>query len=336
MEPSLYLLSWKIAPALAAGNTVVAKPSEVTPLTAHLLAERCVEAGLPPGVLNILHGMGPAVGAPLCAHEKIAAISFTGSTRVGREIARGAGERFKKVSLELGGKNATLVFADADLDLAARECVRAAFSNQGQICLCGSRILVEHSIHQRFAARLIEQVRALRVGDPREPGTDQGAVVSRAHFDKVMSCIALARSEGGHFLCGGNRVQVPGRCANGLFIEPTLIEDLGPHTRTNQEEISARSRRCRSSLGEAHALELANAVRYGLAASVFTRDLSRAHRVAAQLRCGIVWVNCWLLRDLRTPFGGVGESGVGREGGFEALRFFTEPKNICVKLAGAP
>jgi len=228
------------------------------------------------------------------------------------------------------------VFADADLDLAARECVRAAFSNQGQICLCGSRILVEHSIHQRFAARLVEQIRGLRVGDPREASTDQGAVVSRAHFDKIMSCIALARSEGGHFLCGGNRVQVAGRCADGLFIEPTLIENLGPRTPTNQEEIFGPVATLQEFSGESHALELANAVRYGLAASVFTRDLSRAHRLAAQLRCGIVWINCWLLRDLRTPFGGVGESGVGREGGFEAMRFFTEPKNVCVKLAGAP
>ena len=332
----LYLLSWKIAPALAAGNTVVAKPSEVTPLTAHMLGELCVEAGLPAGVLNLVHGLGPAVGAPLVSHDGIAAISFTGSTRVGREIALSAAARFKKVSLEMGGKNATIVFADADLDLAAHECIRAAFSNQGQICLCGSRILVERSIYQRFAARLIEKVRALRIGDPREESTDQGAVVSPAHFEKIMSCLALAKSEGGQLLCGGNRAQVAGRCSSGLFIEPTLIEGLGPKTKTNQEEIFGPVATLQPFDSDEHALELANAVRYGLAASVFTTDLSRAHRFARDLRSGIVWINCWMLRDLRTPFGGVGESGIGREGGFEAMRFFTEPKNVCVKLAGAP
>ena len=332
----LYLLSWKIAPALAAGNTVVAKPSEVTPMTAAMLGDLSIEAGMPKGVLNLVHGLGPEVGAPLVAHEGISAISFTGSTRVGRDLAIGAGARFKKISLEMGGKNATLVFADADLELAARECVRGAFSNQGQICLCGSRILIERSVYQRFTARLIERVRALRIGDPRDGSTDQGAIVSTAHFDKIIGCLTLARAEGGQILCGGTRHLVPGRCANGLFIEPTLIEGLGPKTRTNQEEIFGPVATLQPFDSEAHALELANAVSYGLAATVFTKDLSRAHRVSSELRAGIVWINCWMQRDLRTPFGGIGESGVGREGGLEAMRFFTEPKNVCVKLESAP
>ena len=328
----LYLLTWKIAPALAAGNTVVAKPSEVTPLTAHLLGELCDEAGLPPGVLNIVQGLGPEVGAPLCAHRDIRAISFTGSTRVGAEIAAQAARSFTRVSLEMGGKNPNLIFADADLDEAVTQTMRAAFSNQGQICLCGSRILVERSVYAQVRDRLVERTRALRVGDPLEPATDQGALVSQAHFDKVMGCLDLARTEGGRVLCGGRRAAVPGRCSKGWFIEPTLIEGLGPSCRTNQEEIFGPVATLQPFDTDDEALLLANATRYGLAASIWTRDLSRAHRVSARLQSGIVWVNCWMLRDLRTPFGGVKESGVGREGGLDALRFFTEAKNICVKL----
>jgi aminomuconate-semialdehyde/2-hydroxymuconate-6-semialdehyde dehydrogenase len=328
----LYLLTWKIAPALAAGNCVVAKPSEVTPMTAHLLGALAAEAGLPPGVLNIVQGLGPRAGGPLCAHPEVRAISFTGSTRVGGEIAREAARSFKKVSLEMGGKNPTLIFADADLDEAIPQTVRAAFSNTGQICLCGSRILVERSIHDEVRDQLVERVRALRVGDPLQPDTEQGALVSRQHFDKVMGCLALARQEGGRVLCGGARATVPGRCAGGFFVQPTLIEGLGPSCQTNQEEIFGPVATLLPFDGAEEAVRLANSTRYGLAASLWTRDLSRAHRVSAQLHSGIVWVNCWMLRDLRTPFGGVKESGVGREGGMDALRFFTEPKNVCVKL----
>ena len=328
----LYLLTWKIAPALAAGNCVVAKPSEVTPMTAHLLGALAAEAGLPPGVLNIVQGLGPRAGGPLCAHSEVRAISFTGSTRVGGEIAREAARSFKKVSLEMGGKNPTLIFADADLDEAIPQTVRAAFSNTGQICLCGSRILVERSIHDEVRDQLVERVRALRVGDPLQPDTEQGALVSRQHFDKVMGCLALARQEGGRVLCGGARATVPGRCAGGFFVQPTLIEGLGPSCQTNQEEIFGPVATLLPFDGAEEAVRLANSTRYGLAASLWTRDLSRAHRVSAQLHSGIVWVNCWMLRDLRTPFGGVKESGVGREGGMDALRFFTEPKNVCVKL----
>ncbi len=328
----LYLLSWKIAPALAAGNCVVAKPSEVTPMTAALLGELCTEAGLPPGVLNLVQGLGPRAGAPLCAHREVKAISFTGSTRVGGEIARQAAASFKKVSLEMGGKNPTLIFADADLATAIPETVRAAFSNTGQICLCGSRILIEQSIYARVRDALVERVRALRVGDPLEPGTEQGALVSRAHFDKVLGCLEVARQEGGRILCGGGRARVEGRCAEGFFVQPTLIEGLGPACRTNQEEIFGPVATLLPFSSTAEAVALANSTRYGLSASLWTQDLSRAHRVSAQLHSGIVWVNCWMLRDLRTPFGGVKESGVGREGGMDALRFFTEPKNVCVKL----
>ena len=328
----LYLLSWKVAPALAAGNCVVAKPSEVTPVTADWLGRLSAEAGLPKGVLNLVHGLGPKVGAALTSHPEVRGISFTGSTRTGAEIARTAAPAFKKLSLEMGGKNPTLVFSDCDFEAALAKTLRSAFTNQGQICLCGSRILVEKPLYARFRDALVERVRALKVGDPLEPGTDQGALVSRQHLDKVLSCLEVARLEGGRVLSGGRRAEVGGRCREGWFVEPTLLEGLGPKTRTNQEEIFGPVATLQPFESDEEAVALANATAYGLAASVWTSNLTRAHRVSARLQSGIVWVNCWMLRDLRTPFGGMKDSGVGREGGVESLRFFTEPQNICVQL----
>jgi aminomuconate-semialdehyde/2-hydroxymuconate-6-semialdehyde dehydrogenase len=331
----LYLLTWKIAPALAAGNTVVAKPSEVTPMTAALLMDICREAGLPAGVLNLVHGLGAKAGAALCAHPRIKAISFTGSTLTGAAIAREAAPAFKKVSLEMGGKNPFIVFADADLDAAVESALRSAFTNQGEICLCGSRMLIERSIYPAFRDRLVAKARALRVGDPLDEKTDQGALVSRPHYEKVLSYLELARQEGGKILCGGAPAKVAGRCSQGLFIEPTLIEGLGSECRTNQEEIFGPVATLMPFDREEDALAWANSTRYGLAATLWTSNLSRAHRVSAALQSGIVWVNTWMARDLRTPFGGVKDSGVGREGGWDAMRFFTEPKNVCIGLEGA-
>ena len=327
----LYLFTWKIAPALAAGNAVVAKPSEITPFTAFRLSELALETGFPPGVLNIVHGLGPKVGQAIVEHPKIKAISFTGSTRTGASIAAAAARQFKKVSLEMGGKNPAIVFADADLsDANLDTIVRSGFSNQGEICLCGSRLLIERSIYDDFKRRYLKKVKALQVGDPCDPASDLGALVSRPHFGKVMGCIARARQEGGEVLTGGEAVRVPGRCADGWFIAPTVIEGLPQESATNREEIFGPVVTLIPFDSEDQAIAIANGTDYGLAASLWTRDLARAHRVAERIDFGIVWVNCWMLRDLRTPFGGIKHSGMGREGGVDALRFFTEPKNVCI------
>ncbi len=328
----LYLFTWKIAPALAAGNTVIAKPSELTPLTACLFSKLCQEAGLPNGVLNILHGEGATIGQQIVEHPSISAISFTGGTVTGATVARTAGPMFKKVSLELGGKNPTLVFADADWDKALDGAVKAAFSNQGEICLCGSRILVESAVFERFRDDFVERASALRVGDPLEATTQQGAVVSEAHMKKILGCLDLAKEEGGRVLCGGKRARVDSdRCKDGWFVQPTVIEGLSMGCRTNREEIFGPVATLIPFDTEEEAVGFANATDYGLSSSIWSQDISRCHRIAERIHSGLVWVNTWLLRDLRTPMGGMKQSGVGREGGFEALRFFTEPKNVCVK-----
>lgn len=327
----LYLFTWKIAPALAAGNCVIAKPSEVTPITSFLLGKICKKAGLPDGVLNIVHGDGINCGEAIVRHPDIKAISFTGSTKAGERIASIASPMFKKLSLELGGKNPTLIFADCDLKKVLHEIIRSSFGNQGQICLCGSRILIEKSIYEEFKKHFVAITKNLSVGDPLIETSKQGAIVSKQHFEKILNCIELAKQEGGTILCGGNAVKPEGRCANGYFIQPTIIEGLNQQCKTNQEEIFGPVVTIQPFDTIDEAIEMANATSYGLAASVWTQDISKANQLAIKLQTGIVWVNCWLVRDLRTPFGGIKNSGVGREGGWDALKFFTEQKNVCVQ-----
>lgn len=328
----LYLFTWKIAPALAAGNCVVAKPSELTPMTAFKFSQLCIEAGLPPGVLNVVHGYGNKVGAAITADPAIAAVTFTGGTATGAEIAKTAAPMFKKLSLEMGGKNPTIIFADCDFEKMMETTIRSSFENQGEICLCGSRIYIERPMYETFRDEFVERTKRLRIGDPMEEGTQVGAINSLQHLQKILSYITLARTEGGRILCGGNRVHLEGRCKYGWFVEPTVIEGLPNDCRTNREEIFGPVVTLTSFDTEDDVLNYADATQFGLAAIVWTNSLSRAHRVAARIRSGIVWVNCWMLRDLRTPFGGMKHSGVGREGGWEALRFFTEPKNVCIKI----
>ncbi len=327
----LYLFTWKIAPALAAGNCVVAKPSEITPMTAFLLSEICIEAGLPNGVLNIVHGLGNSVGNAIVSHPSITAISFTGGTETGKHIAKVAAPMFKKLSLELGGKNPTIIFADCDYDKMLATVLRSSFSNQGQICLCGSRILIERSIYDKFRNDFIQKTSELIVGDPLDEHTQVGAIVSEQHLTKIKSYIELAKLEGGKIIAGGQSVKLNGRCSSGYFLQPTIIEGLTYQCKTNQEEIFGPVVTIQPFDTEDEVIQYANSTSYGLASSIWTENNSRAHRLAESIQTGIVWVNCWMLRDLRTPFGGMKNSGVGREGGREALRFFTEPKNVCIK-----
>lgn len=326
----LYLFTWKIAPAIAAGNCVVAKPSEVTPMTAYLLGEILNEAGLPKGVLNIVHGLGTTTGQAIIEHPEIKAISFTGGTATGAHIAKVAAPMFKKLSLELGGKNPNIIFADCDYEDMLETTVRSSFANQGQICLCGSRIFVEASIYEKFKADFVEKVKKLKVGHPSDNSTDIGALVSKPHLEKVFSYIEIAKNEGGKILCGGNKVTIQSY-ENGFYMEPTVIEVKTDDCRVNQEEIFGPVVTIMPFNTEEEVLQMANKVKYGLSATLWTNDLKRTMQMSSELEAGIIWVNTWMLRDLRTPFGGIKVSGVGREGGFEALRFFTEAKNVCIK-----
>jgi len=326
----LYLFTWKIAPALAAGNCVIAKPSEVTPLTASLLAGMCNDAGMPPGVLNVIHGEGHNIGAELVRHKSIKAISFTGSTRVGQEIATSVAPMFKKTSLEMGGKNPNLIFADCNYQQMLDTTLRSSFANQGQICLCGSRIYIEESIYDQFKHDFVKATEQLVTGPPGDQSSDLGAVVSSQHFQKIMGHIEDAQKEGGRILTGGSALKPTGH-ENGWYIKPTIIEGLSNNCKTNQEEIFGPVVTIQPFKDESEVVKFANSSDYGLAATIWTENLSRAHRLAAAIDCGIIWINTWLHRDLRTPFGGMKMSGIGREGGLEAMRFFTEPKNVCIK-----
>ena len=328
----LYLLTWKIAPALASGNTVVAKPSEVTPMTAYLLSKICIEAGIPKGVLNIVHGLGSKTGDPLTMHKDTPIISFTGGTVTGKHIATVTAPMFKKVSLELGGKNPNIVFADANFEKAVSTAALAAFTNQGQICLCGSRLFVQREIYDKFKKALIDKTAKLKVGDPKDPATHLGAVVSKEHMLKILDKIELAKQLGGKILIGGDQKILSGEFKNGYYINPTIIEGLSSDCDINQEEIFGPVVSLIPFKTEEEVIIMANSTKYGLSASIFTENISKGHRVAANIDSGVVWINTWLLRDLRIPFGGMKQSGVGREGGFKSLEFFTEPKNVCIKI----
>ena len=329
----LYLFTWKIAPALMAGNTVLAKPSEITPYTAYKLGEICVDANLPAGVLNIIHGQGITAGDALINHKGVPAISFTGGTATGKIISQKTAASFKKLSLEMGGKNPAIIFTDCNYNKMLETVVQSSFSNQGQICLSSSRILIQTEIFQRFKKDFIGKVNKLIVGDPQDHESNLGAVSSKNHFNKILNYIKLAEKEGGEILFGGKALKLSGRCKKGWFIEPTIIEGLNNNAKTNQEEIFGPVVTLIPFDNEEDAIQIANESDYGLSATIWTEDKERATRVSNQVEAGVIWVNCWLVRDLRTPFGGMKQSGMGREGGSEALRFFTEQKNVCTSIA---
>ncbi len=326
----LYLLSWKVAPAIGMGNTVVCKPSELTPMTADLMMRVIDEVGLPAGVVNLVHGDGAGAGAPLVAHSDVDLVSFTGGTSTGEKVAASAAPAFKKLSLELGGKNASIVFADCDMDTTVAGVVRAGFLNQGQVCLCGSRVLVEDSAYAEFRDRFVDAVEAMRIGDPSDESTELGALISEDHLAKVQGYVELAKQEGGDLLTGGTPC-LPSGFESGNWMAPTVIEGLSPDSRCSTEEIFGPVVTLHPFGNEDEAVAMANNTRYGLAGSVWTSDLDKGRRVSEAIDTGMVWVNTWLHRDLRVPFGGVKDSGVGREGGKWSLGFFSEAMNVCVK-----
>jgi aminomuconate-semialdehyde/2-hydroxymuconate-6-semialdehyde dehydrogenase len=323
----LFLLTWKLAPALAGGNTVVMKPSEITPMTATVLVEICKEAGVPDGVINLVHGLGDT-GAAITSHEDVDAIAFTGETITGTEIMKAAAPTLKKLSFELGGKNPNVIFADADMDDVVETTLRSSFINQGEVCLCGSRIYVERTAYDEFLEKFVEASKDLKVGQPFDPETKVGALVSEEHYNKVKSYIEIAKEEGGTFLLGGNTLFED----EGYFIEPTIITGLGKDSRCVREEIFGPVVTVIPFDTEEEVLEQVNDTHYGLSASVWTSDAKRAVRFSSQVEAGMVWVNTWFLRDLRTPFGGMKHSGIGREGGSHSMDFYTEITNVTLKL----
>jgi aminomuconate-semialdehyde/2-hydroxymuconate-6-semialdehyde dehydrogenase len=326
------LLTWKVAPALACGNAVIAKPSEETPSSAALLAQVFQEVGVPPGVFNLVHGFGPgSTGEALTRHPDVNAIAFTGESATGAAIMKSAADSVKRLSFELGGKNASLVFADADFEAAVAGTMRSVFANCGQVCLCSERVYIERPLFESFVAALSERARRLKIGGPYE-GADMGPLISRAHREKVLAYYRLAREERGEIVCGGDVPRFGDERDAGAFIEPTIVRGLPESARCVKEEIFGPVCHVAPFDSEEHAIALANDTRYGLAAAVWTSNLQRAHRVARAMEVGIAWVNDWFLRDLRTPFGGVKLSGIGREGGAHSLAFFSEPMNICIKL----
>ncbi len=329
----LLLMTWKVAPALACGNTVVVKPSEETPATATLLAEVMNEVGIPPGVYNVVHGFGPgSAGEAITQHPGVSAITFTGESRTGGAIMRAASSTVKHLSFELGGKNPAIIFADADFDAAVAGTARSTFANCGQVCLCSERIYVERPIFERFVAALKAEAEKLVLGDPTDPATTMGPLISRGHREKVLGYCDLARQEGATVVTGGKIPDLGDRFADGAFIEPTIWTGLPESARCIREEIFGPVCHIQPFDTDDEALAMANDSPYGLCAAVWTGNLGRAHRLARRLETGMVWINTWFLRDLRTPFGGVKLSGVGREGGAHSVDFYTELKNVCVKL----
>ena len=326
----LYLLSWKVAPAIGMGNTVVCKPSEMTPLTADLLMKTIDEIGLPKGVVNLVHGDGMGAGSPLVSHENVSLVSFTGGTSTGSIVAKSAASSFKKLSLELGGKNASIIFDDCDLENTVKGVVRSGFLNQGQVCLCGSRILVQDKIYDEFLEKFISEVESMKIGDPSDENTKLGALISPQHLSKIEEYIEIAKEEGGTILTGGYP-NLSKEYENGNWISPTVIADLDVNSRCSTEEIFGPVVTIHKFTNEKEAIEIANNTRYGLAGSIWTNDLEKGNRVAESIHTGMIWINTWLHRDLRVPFGGVKDSGVGREGGRWSLSFFSEAMNICIK-----
>lgn len=329
----LYLLTWKIAPAVATGNTVVAKPSEMTSVTAWMMCQLLEEAGFPPGVVNIVFGTGPRAGDALVSHPDVPLISFTGSTATARMITERSAPYCKKLSLELGGKNPAVIFADADMDQSISTTVRSSFSNQGEICLCTSRIFVERSIYPEFLTRFVEAVRRWKTGVPSDPSNDNGALISKEHLQKVKGYVALALAEGAQVHCGEgvDNLTLPQHNADGYFMLPTVISGVKDSSALMQEEIFGPVTCVTPFDEEEEVISRANGVRYGLSATVWSRDVGRVHRVARKLQAGLVWTNCWLVRDLNLPFGGMKNSGIGREGGKDSYHFFTEVKVITIK-----